>query len=275
MSFALAALAALLTASAGAADVVVLAPSPLSRPYSEAFQGVCDELAACPPVLGPRDAVPADARVVVAFGGRAARRRIPSRAVLITALTPGYEARRGDGGGPVVRVLLTFSPSEFVRRLTRLRPEARRTVILYASPASGRYAAEVRGASRAAGLDAAPVEVSEPEVLPAVLRSLPSCDALWLAPDPDLVTPAVFDAVKEYAQARGIAFFSPAPELAARGAEVGLSPGFRAAGRRAGRAAREALASAPAGDVAYPEEDLPAPPPSPLVSTRSASDPTR
>lgn len=253
---------------ARAADVAVVAPHPPTGPYAEAFQGVCDGLGACPPLLAPSDEIPPGTRVIVALGGRAARKRLPAKTVMVIALSPGFEPRREDGDAPLVRVRLTPSPAEFVRRLLLRRPQTRRIALLWDEPASGRYAAAVRAAARARGVEVILIEVAEAGDLPAALRSLPDVDALWLAPDPELVTPGVFAAVAECARARDAAFFSPAPGLASGGADTSLAPTFRAAGLRAGAAARAALTAAPAEDAVYPDEN-----PSDPVSTLFVSTP--
>ncbi|MBI3564218.1 MAG: hypothetical protein HY079_03365 [Elusimicrobia bacterium] len=259
----------LAAANARAADVVVVAPDQPTGPYAEAFKGVCDALGVCPPLLPPSAALPPGTRVVVALGGHAARKRLPAKTVLITALCPGFEARRGDADAPLVRVRLTPSPAEFVRRLQRLSPRTKRVAMLWDAEASGRYAAEVRDAARARGVEVVATEVAESGDLPGALRSLPDVDAIWLAPDPDLVTPGVFAEVAEAARARGAAFFSPAPGLTHAGADAGLAPTFRAAGLRAGQAAREALTARPASEAVYPD-DAAEPPPALFVSTPSA-----
>jgi len=272
-------LAALLAPAAGparAGEIVVVAPDAPMAPYQEALQGVCDALGACPPVLKASDGpdLPADARVVIALGGRAARLRYPAREMLVTALTPGFEARARSDAGPVVRVSLTYAPDDFARRLKRLKPDARRAVLLWSRPASGRFARAVRAAAAPLGLIAIPVQVEDPDDMPALLRALPGADAVWLAPDPDLVTPTLFDAAREYARSRGAAFFAPAPGLAGQGADPGLAPSFRDAGLRAGAAARDALAGAPAADEAYPDEG-PEDQRAMIVSSKTRVDPAR
>jgi hypothetical protein len=266
-------LAVLLAAGASvrAGEIVVVLPDAPIAPYAEAFKGVCDALGACPDSLAPEnaDALPPEARVVIALGGRAARLRYPPRVALVTALTPGYEARSRPSEGAVTRVRLTFAPDEFVRRVLSLKPGARRVVLLWSEPASGRFADAVRLAAGPLGLEAAPVRVESPEELPALLRSLVPADALWLSPDPTLVTPMTFEATSEYARSRRIAFFASAPGLTSRGAAPGLAPDFRDAGLRAASAARDALAGRPSAPEAFPFPPAPAPSPEPLVSSKT------
>jgi hypothetical protein len=250
-------LAALLVAAAAASragEIVVVAPNSPSSPYAEALKGICESLGACPTVLTAADdlEIPPEARVVIALGGRAARLDYPPRTVLVTALSPGYEARSRPDSGPVVRVRLTFAPDVFVRRLMALKPGGKTLELLWSEPASGRFAEAVRAAGASAGLTVNPVRVADPAAIPALLRGLPPADALWLAPDSALVTPMIFDAACEYARSAGVSFYAPVPALAARGGTAGLAPDFRSAGLRAGAAAREALTGAQIAKEAYP-----------------------
>lgn len=268
------ALAFILAATPGAsraAEIVVVAPPAAGAPYQEALRGVCDALGACPPVLEASDdrlELPQDVRVVIALGGRAARRRYPARAALVTALAPGYDARPLASEGAVVRVRLAYSPREFVRRLKAAKPGAVRLALLWATPVSGRYAASVVQEGAREGMTVESVEVPEPDELPALLRSIPAGDAVWLAPDPELITPTAFDTVREYARSLGAVFFSPAPGLAARGADPALAPAFREAGLRAAEEARELLAGRRPDADSYPGGE-PAAAPVLLVSTRA------
>jgi hypothetical protein len=252
--FLLAAAFLVLAGASRAGQIVVVMPETPSSPYSEALQGVCDALDACPTVMtaGEDLDIPADARVVIALGGRAARARIPARDLLVTALTPGYEARVRPGSGRVVRVRLTLDPEALVRRFLVLKPDGKSAALLWSEPASGRFAEAVRTAGASLGVTVRPVKVADPESVPALLRGLPQTDALWLAPDSALVTPTTFDAVCEYARSARLSFFAPAPALAARCGLAGLAPDFRAVGLRAGEAAKEALAGSPPDEDAYP-----------------------
>lgn len=258
-------------ALAGAADVVVVAPESPSGPYREALQGVCDALGACPPVLTAGDDVPADVRVVIALGGRAARQRYPARTALVTALTPGYEARPRPASGPVARVRMTFSPDYFVRRLQLLKPDGKSAALLWSEPASGRFSEAVREAGKRLGLSVTTVEVAEPDEVPKLLRGLARVDSLWLAPDSALVTPMVFDAACEYARSAKVSFFAPAPALAERCGLSGLAPDFRSAGLRAAEAARAALAGQDLEAEAYPAPAGPDAQNDVLASTRTST----
>lgn len=256
--------------AARASEIVVVAPESPMPPYQEALQGVCDALGACPPVLSPGASLPRDAKVVIALGARAARRSYPAGEVLVTALTPGFAARLHAAAGSVVRVQMDYTPEEFARRLRQLKPDSHRAVVLWSQESSRRYAEAVRAAAAPLDLEVLPVQVARPDEVPSLLRSLPDSDALWLAPDPDLVTLTTFDAAREYALSRGITFFAPAPGLAGRGADPGLTPAFRDSGLRAGEAAREILSGRVPPEMTYPDGSASDPKPQ-MVSTATST----
>jgi hypothetical protein len=267
-------LAVLLAAPAGAVpgrgpQVAVVLPHSPAAPYQEALHGLCKALDGCPRVFAPGESLPSGTRVVIALGGRAARASYPSAVSLVTALTPGFEARDA-GEGAVVRVRLTPSPEDFARRLLSRRPGLRRAVLLWSDPVSGRFADAARRAAAARGVDLVPRRVPDPSDVPESLRALPDADAVWLAPDPELVTPMTFDAVREYARSRGETFFAPAPGLASRGADPALAPSFEASGRRAGKVALDLLDGLQEPDTAYPEAEDEDPTPVASTGTRAA-----
>lgn len=247
-------LAALLAASgpAFAGEIVVVMPQSRTAPHEEALLGVCEALGSCPETRPAGAALPPDARVVVAVGGEAARQRYPAELTLVTALCPGLEARSSGAEGPVVRVRMMPSPADFTAALKAHRPEVKRLTLLWSVRGRRRYVRELQAVLGAAGVSAEPRRVDSPDDLPALLRGLSRPDAVWVAPDPDLVTPVSYALLKEYAKAEQVIFLAPAAGLAADGADGGLAPSFRAVGLRAGRAARDALAGREIPEEAYP-----------------------
>jgi len=116
--------------------------------------------------------------------------------------------------------------------------------------------ASALGAARAAGVDIIDAPIGGAEDLPASLRGAAAeADAVWLAPDPDLVVPETFRAVREFARARGIPFFAPTPGLAPGGVRGDLAASFRDCGRAAGRAAAELASGRAPSAAVYPVGD--------------------
>lgn len=237
---------------AAAGEIVVVMPPTRTAPHEEALQGVCEALGSCPVTRPAGAALPEDARIVVAIGGDAARQSYPPDVTLITALCPGLEARSSGWEGPVVRVRMTPSPADFTAALRARRPEVKRVALLWSVRGRRRYVRELQAVLGAAGVTVDAKRVDSPDDLPSLLRGLERPDAVWVAPDPDLVTPVSYALLKEYAKAERVAFLAPAAGLAADGVDAGLAPSFRGVGMRAGRAARDALAGREIPEEAYP-----------------------
>lgn len=242
---------------AAASGIVAVLPESRTAPHEEAFAGVCEALGACPPHVPAGAALPAGARVVIAIGGESARRHYPPELTLVTALCPGMEARPADGDGPVVRVRMTPSPADFAALLRARHPAVKRVALLWSARARGRFVRELSAVLASGGVTAESRRVHDAGDLPALLRGLARPDALWLAPDPLLVTPVGHALVKEYAKAEGVLFLAPAAGLGS-GAGSLLAPSFRAVGVRAGEAARDALAGREIPQEAYPRLSAPA-----------------
>lgn len=255
-------LAALLAASgpAFAGEVVVVMPQSRTAPHEEALLGVCEALGGCPETRPTGAALPEDARVVVAIGGEAARQRYPAELTLVTALCPGLEARPYASDGPVVRVRMSPSPADFASALRSRLPQAQRVALFWSARVRGRYVRELRAVLASSGVTADVRRLQSPDDLPSLLRLLPRPDAVWIAPDPDLVTPVTFALLKEYAKAQNTVFLAPAAGLGAEGADGAVAPSFRAVGLRAGLAARDALAGREIPGEAYPPLSAPTKP---------------
>lgn len=256
---------------AAAAEIVAVMPGSRTAPHEEAFQGVCEALGGCPPVVAAGAPLPEGARVVVTIGGEASRQRYPAELTLVTALCPGLQARPSAGDGPVVHVRMAPSPADFAAALTARHSGVKRIALLWSDRARGRYARELVAVLGAPGVKVDLRRVESVDDLPALLRGLPRPDAIWLAPDPTLVTPVSFALLKEYTRAQGVVFLAPAAGLAANGADASLAPSFRSVGVRAGLVARDALAGREIPQEAYPS--LPVPRPEVLVSTKAPLSP--
>jgi hypothetical protein len=237
---------------AAAGEVVVVMPQSRTAPHEEALLGVCEALGGCPETRPAGAALPEGARIVVAIGGDAARQRYPAELTLVTALCPGLESRPSASEGPVVRVRMAPSPADFAAGLRARRPEVKRVALLWSARGRGRYVRELRAVLASAGVTADAQRLHSPDDLPALLRGLERPDAVWVAPDPELVTPVSFALLKEYAKAEKAVFLAPAAGLGEGGADAALAPSFRAVGVRAGLAARDALAGREIPEEAYP-----------------------
>lgn len=242
----LACLLVLAGSRARAQEAIVVVNEPQSAGYREALEGLREEWARPLRVVPAGRPLPEGPHgVIIALGGSAAAWARRSGAPTVVALAPADR-------GATVFVALTPSPERFVdllsaRGVTRL-------LAVRSIPAEEMFSRRASSAAKSAGLTIEDAILRSPRVLPSVLRRAGRrADAVWLAPDPDSVTPATFAAAKEFSRARGIPFFAPAAGLVSDGSLGDLAVSFRDCGREAARAARDLLAGRPVPKVVYPK----------------------
>jgi ABC-type uncharacterized transport system substrate-binding protein len=191
------------------------------------------------PVVAADAPLPAQARIFVVFGSKAAAREWPSDSVVIVCLSPSVAAVEDDA---VTHVSLMPDPAVLVTRMRALIP-ALKTLRIFWSAESSRDDAEAlvkAGADR--GVVVLSERVSPPARLPERIRGLgDSADALWLMPDPALVNAENFAILREYAAAQNLPFIGPTEGLAERGATATIAVTFHDMGRAAAVSLRARL----------------------------------
>lgn len=246
------ALLALLLApiAAGAASTLVVLSEPPSSSYREALEGLRAELGeGIETTSADRPLPPGPHGVIIAFGGRAAQRVKRAGAPLVVALAPSFRAPHGAAA--TVRVALTPAPERFVSLLGAAG--VRRLLAVRSSSSEPEFLRRVAEAGVQAGVVVDDSSLASADALPQLLRTSGSrADAIWLAPDPAVVTPEAFEAAREFARARAIPFFAPAAGLVKDEIRGELTVTFRDCGREAGRAARELLAGRSIAKIVYP-----------------------
>ena len=244
-----AALLALLLAPAARAErLLVVLPEHASAPYQEALEGIraawTGELETATDAKSLPEK-PGD--VVIALGARAARRARACGSPVVVALAPSFRApaRRG-----LVRVLMTPAPEDIARRLAG--SGVKRLLLLHSGNGHAEFARRAEEEARREGIEIVLATIAVGEDLPSALRRAGEADAVWLAPDPDLVVPETFLAVREFAKALAIPFFAPTPGLAKDGARPDLAASFKDCGRAAALAAAELAAGRPVAEAVHP-----------------------
>lgn len=236
--------------AARAASTLVVLSEPPSSSYREALEGLRAELGeGVETASADRPLPPGPHGVIVAFGGRAAQRARHAGAPLVVALAPSY--RPQDRPAPTVRVALTPSPERFVSFLAAAG--VRRLLAVRSSSADEEFFRRANEAGRRQGVAIEDGVLFARDEFPRLLRAAGSgSDAIWLAPDPAVVTPEAFEIAREFSRARAILFFAPAAGLVKDEIRGELTVTFRDCGREAGRAARELLAGRSLAKIVYP-----------------------
>lgn len=193
-------------------------------------------------------------RVVVAFGSEAALQGYPDGATLIVCVAPGVSARLGHRGR-VVYVSMKPKPEKLLAELRRLQPGLKRLAVLTRGREAELYLAELRRAGGPAGFEIVQERVRRPEDLPDALRTLlpRKVDALWLAPDPRLVTPETFQTILQFSWDNHLPFYAPTRGLAEAGAPAAVSISPEETGRLVADLARRTLEGERLPEHVYPD----------------------
>lgn len=222
--------------------------------YQEAFEAFQAELGEKVPVLpvGERVKLPPGVKVVAAFGSQAALKRYPAGVVVITCLSPALRPGE-DAPGPSVRMVP--GAATLLAGLKSAQPSLKTLAVLWSDVAFDGYARALEREAAAAGLTVRRVPIEEPEQLPEALRRLRgSADALWLAPDPSLISERSMAALRDFSRSTRLPLFVPTVELVKGGAAAAIAVSFSEAGRTAARAAKRALAGETLPGEIFPDK---------------------
>ena len=234
----LAVLLALFCAGPAAAGPTAVLSSD-SGHYRQALEGFTEAWGSTVPVVAADAPFPAEARVFVAFGSKAAAREWPRDSVVVVCLTPSVAAVPDD---PVTHVSLLPDPEILVKRMLDLVPTLKTLRLFWSSETSRDDAEALVKAGAGSGVAVLSERVSPPARLPEFLRGLHGkADALWLMPDPALVNEGNFAVLREYASAEKVPLLAPIEGLAERGAAATIAVTFREMGRVAAGTLRARL----------------------------------
>lgn len=223
--------------------------------YLQALEGFRRAFGGSPPTIdlsrGPAR-IPAGTRVVVAFGSKAALTSYPPDVRLIYCMAPGLHLTSRQHPGPLGQVPMTPMAEELLAKLKTLQPGLRRLGVVWTSEPVGAYVKELRQAARGAGMELVAERLGGGGDLPETLRRMAGrVDALWLPPDPPLVTPRTIVTLQDFSRAGKVPFYSPTAWLVERGACASVAASFGEVGRTAASAARRFLSAVEPG-IFYP-----------------------
>lgn len=146
----------------------------------------------------------------------------------------------------VTGVRLEVQPEQQLALLRRVHPEAKRLGVLYDPRTFSGFVAEVSKAAGASGVTLVSRPVSDGlAVRPALTQMIEGIDALWLLPDPSLITSDMFNFLLVYTLEHKVALFGFFDSLTRAGALASVSPDYPQIGRLAARLALE-IAARPA-----------------------------
>jgi ABC-type uncharacterized transport system substrate-binding protein len=226
---------------------VVVVLSSESGPYEEALAGFRESFSQpfATLVLSKGDPdIPKSTHLIVAIGGKAAMYPYEAwRVPLIYCVAPGVYANREQHTGPQTKVYVSPPPRILLQKLKELQPGLRRLGALWVGESALTYGPALKHEGERLGVTVLTERLKSPDELPDYLRAIKGrADALWIAPDPQLITPQSFGMMRQFALNNSIPLYASIDGLADKGAAASVSVSFHEMGRKAGVMAMQALA---------------------------------
>ena len=203
-----------------------------------------------------KPAIAASTHIIVAFGGKAASYSYPPNTTLIYSLAPSLFVDEDQHPGPRIRIYMAPKPDILMERLKTIQPTLKRLAVFWISTnlTGNNYIETLRNAAAAKGVTLREEHLTRVDEAPARLRALiGQADAMWLAPDPTLVTPTTFSAAKEFSRSNKIPLYAPINSLVDMGAVASVAASFKELGRAAGQAAARISADGAVTQNIYPD----------------------
>lgn len=221
-------------------------------PYQEVLAGLKQELktGVQPGFLSQGEPkIPRSARVVLAFGSKAALKKYPEQTVIIYAMAPGLVLESPNA----IQICMEPDASTLLANLRKIQPSLKRLGILWKSPRFEVYVERLRELGASSSLTIEGVAVESGKDIPDHLRAMyGKVDAVWLPPDPLLLNGESLPVFIEFSKANHIPLFVPTGGLVAQGATASVGPSFREIGRVTAIAAQKALESRAQDNTLYP-----------------------
>ncbi len=196
-----------------------------------------------------------DTRLVVAFGGKAASYPYPAGLNVVYCLAPGVFSASAEGVARTTKISLIPDFSVTFAKLKKIQPGLRRLWLLWVVPENNPLAKEVKEEGARQGIQVTTARLENQDALPAALRrTMGAADAIWLAPDPQIVTPQTLRLMKEFSWENGIPFYGSTKSMTREGAVASLGVSFAEMGKAAAKAALALERGEPAQRVAFPEK---------------------
>lgn len=248
MRWILAALYGLSSAAPAPAQEIVAVLSSDLAPFREALSGMEEELGTAVRAVVLQDGTAfgrESATLFVSFGSKAAIQEYPPSSTLVYCMAPGLLDEGIPHAGRKIKVQMSPPASTIVGRIRELQPGLRRLGVVWNSAAIGEEIEEGRQTSRLLHIELVEMRPERPGDLPRALReSGRHLDAIWLPPDPLLVSEATFAVLRDYSRGNGVPFYAPTAGLVDKGATAAVVSDFREVGRTAGRVVRDVRSGA-------------------------------
>jgi hypothetical protein len=199
--------------------------------------------------------VPAGARTVVAFGGRAANQAYAPGVSIVYCMAPGFFAKGTEPGTRTVKISMVPEFRLLFEKLLAIQPGMKRLRIFWMVPDFESYTDEVKAEGARQGVEVTTVKAASADSLPALLRQgLPQMDAFWIPPDPLIISPEILLILREFSWSNGVPFYGSTKGMTREGAAASVGVSFGEMGKAAAAAARLLEAGRPVPAIIFPEK---------------------
>ena len=241
-----------------AQEVVAVLSSELA-PYREAYAGFTEMLGTSVSQVSlqtGRPRIGRDTKVVVAFGSRAAGEEFPRQLPLLYCMAPGTALDVRQRQGPTVRVNMLPPAAKVAGLLREIQGPLKRLAVLWVVDTMDDYAVQLQQAGGPLGIEVTAERLRSADELPDHLRRLAGeqVEALWLLPDPLLISASSFALLREFSRANKVPLYAPTAGFAEEGAAAAVGISFAQNGRTAAEVVLALLAGREVPAEVYPDE---------------------
>ena len=240
-----------------AAEVMAVLSSDAPH-YKEAYQDFQQAYGSTVPVVLLDRGLPEwakDMKVAVTFGAKAATASFPDGVARVICMAPVLPR---EPSGPFTQVHLQAAPAAVAARIEEVSPTLKRLTVFWVSPSFDGYIADLERRLKPLGAAVERRKLESGDGLSAALGAMNSPpEAIWIPPDPALITNLNVSVLLQYASFNRALFFAPGAQFVEMGAAAAAVPPREELARLGAAAAKGFLSGqVPAGALFPAQADL-------------------
>jgi len=177
-------------------------------------------------------------KIVVTFGGKAADQSYPRGVSHVHCMAPGIFISDSRTETSIKVSLFPDFPVS-LQLLKRIQPDLKRLAILWMVPETSPIVPGVKAEGARLGIQITTVRLKVPDDLPEALRNtIGTQDAVWLAPDPLIITHESLRILRDFSWGNKIPFYGSTNSMTREGAVASVGASFAEMGKAAAAAAK-------------------------------------
>ena len=194
-------------------------------------------------------------KLLLTFGGKAANYPYPGGINIIYCLAPGLLLKPSAREARSVSIALVPDLSATFSKIKAIQPGLKRLHVFWASSGYSHYEQAVKDAGARSSIQVTTFRLEGPASLPAALRrALGEADAIWLPPDPLIVTRENLLILREFSWENRFPFYGSTKSMTREGAVASFGISFAEMGKAAARAAKTLNNGGPLPETVFPEK---------------------